>query len=106
MAILACFGQLTASGPACLMTLRIGGQRFLARWSPPRRVDPSKTSRLFATFGVFSRDDCRPILAINSLKTETDKGEQRGFANLLIGLFGTIRNPATHNPKVEWPMAE
>lgn len=50
--------------------------------------------------------DCRPILAINLLKTETDKGEQRGFANLLIGLFGTIRNPAAHNPKVEWPMAE
>ena len=44
--------------------------------------------------------DCRPILAINLLKTETDKGEQRGFANLLIGLFGTIRNPAAHNPKV------
>ena len=50
--------------------------------------------------------DCRPILALNSLKTETDKGEQRGFANLLIGLFGTIRNPAAHNPKLEWPMAE
>jgi uncharacterized protein (TIGR02391 family) len=50
--------------------------------------------------------DCRPILAINSLKSETDKGEQRGFANLLIGLFGTIRNPAAHNPKIEWPMAE
>jgi uncharacterized protein (TIGR02391 family) len=50
--------------------------------------------------------DCRPILALNSLTTETDKGEQRGFANLLIGLFGTIRNPAAHNPKIEWPMAE
>ena len=50
--------------------------------------------------------DFKPILAINSLKSETDKGEQRGFANLLIGLFGTIRNPAAHNPKVEWPMAE
>jgi uncharacterized protein (TIGR02391 family) len=50
--------------------------------------------------------NCRPILAVNPLKTETDMGEQRGFANLLIGLFGTIRNPAAHNPKVEWPMAE
>ena len=48
----------------------------------------------------------RPLLAINALQTETDKGEQRGFANLLIGLFGTIRNPAAHNPKVEWPMPE
>jgi uncharacterized protein (TIGR02391 family) len=50
--------------------------------------------------------DCSPLLAINSLHTETDKGEQRGFVNLLIGLFGTIRNPAAHNPKVEWPMVE
>jgi uncharacterized protein (TIGR02391 family) len=47
-----------------------------------------------------------PLLAINPLKTETDKGEQRGFTNLLIGLFGTIRNPLAHNPKVEWDMSE
>ena len=48
----------------------------------------------------------QPILAINALLTETDQGEQRGFAHLLIGLFGTIRNPAAHNPKIEWDMAE
>lgn len=48
----------------------------------------------------------KPLLAINSLGTETDRGEQRGFMNLLIGLFGTIRNPAAHNPKIEWPMSE
>ncbi len=47
-----------------------------------------------------------PILAINPLATETDKGEQRGFINLLIGLFGTIRNPTAHNPKIEWDMSE
>lgn len=47
-----------------------------------------------------------PLLAINPLKTETDKGEQRGFANLLVGLFGTIRNPLAHNPKIEWNMSE
>jgi len=47
-----------------------------------------------------------PILAINALATETDRGEQRGFVNLLIGLFGTIRNPTAHNPKVEWSMDE
>jgi uncharacterized protein (TIGR02391 family) len=50
--------------------------------------------------------DCSPILAINPLATETDKGEQRGFANLLVGLFGTIRNPTAHNPKIEWDMKE
>jgi uncharacterized protein (TIGR02391 family) len=47
-----------------------------------------------------------PVLAINSLATETDEGEQRGFANLLIGLFGTVRNPLAHNPKIEWDMSE
>ena len=46
------------------------------------------------------------VLAINPLVTETHKGEQRGFANLLIGLFGTIRNPLAHTPKVEWDMSE
>lgn len=50
--------------------------------------------------------ECYPVLAINPLKTETDKGEQRGFSNLLIGLLGTVRNPAAHNPKIEWPMPE
>jgi len=49
---------------------------------------------------------CSPVLAINSLKSETERGEQRGFVNLLTGLFGTIRNPLAHNPKVEWPMSE
>ncbi len=47
-----------------------------------------------------------PILAINALATDTDRGEQRGFMNLLVGLFGTIRNPTAHNPKIEWPMSE
>lgn len=50
--------------------------------------------------------DALPILAINSLATETDRGEQRGFISLLVGLFGTVRNPLAHSPKTEWPMSE
>lgn len=50
--------------------------------------------------------DKSPLLAINNLSTETDLGEQRGFVNLLIGLFGTIRNPLAHKPKIEWDMSE
>lgn len=50
--------------------------------------------------------DCSPLLAINPLATETDKGEQRGFVNLLTGLFGVIRNPLAHNAKIEWEMSE
>lgn len=51
-------------------------------------------------------DEAKPLLAINSLSSETDRGEQRGFVNLLKGLFGTIRNPLAHNPKIEWNMSE
>jgi len=42
-----------------------------------------------------------PLLAINPLQTETQLGEQRGFVNLLKGLYGTIRNPLAHDPKVD-----
>lgn len=55
---------------------------------------------------AFALSGVGPALAINSLVSETERGEQRGFSNLLIGLFGTIRNPLAHNPKVEWPMSE
>jgi uncharacterized protein (TIGR02391 family) len=47
-----------------------------------------------------------PILAINDLQTVSDKSEQSGFSNLLVGLFGTIRNPLAHNAKAEWSMEE
>jgi uncharacterized protein (TIGR02391 family) len=47
-----------------------------------------------------------PILAMNPLGTETEKSEQKGFANILIGIFGAIRNPLAHAPKIVWPMAE
>lgn len=47
-----------------------------------------------------------PPLLLNAFVTDTEKGEQRGFANLLIGLFGTFRNPTAHAPRAEWPMPE
>lgn len=52
------------------------------------------------------KDGSSPLLAVNSLSTETEKGEQRGFVNLLVGFFGTVRNPLAHSPKIEWPMDE
>ena len=48
----------------------------------------------------------KPLLAINSLVTETEKGEQRGFVNLLVGVFGTFRNPTAHAEKIFWPINE
>ncbi|MDY7011420.1 MAG: TIGR02391 family protein [Planctomycetota bacterium] len=47
-----------------------------------------------------------PLLAINSLKTETEQGEQRGFVSLLKGLYGTVRNPLAHKAKINWDMNE
>jgi len=48
----------------------------------------------------------KPLLAINSLKSETEQSEQKGFMNLLIGLFGTFRNPTAHAEKIFWPIQE
>ena len=49
---------------------------------------------------VFSID--RPLLAINSLRTETEKSQHRGLAALLKGCFGAIRNPLAHEPRILW----
>jgi len=47
-----------------------------------------------------------PHLALNSLRTESEQSEQRGFMNLLKGLFGTFRNTTAHAPKITWPIEE
>lgn len=49
---------------------------------------------------VFSVE--RPILAINSLRTETERSEHKGFASLLKGCFAAARNPLAHEPKILW----
>lgn len=43
-----------------------------------------------------------PILAFNSLQTESEKSEHKGFALLLKGCFGAMRNPLAHEPKIMW----
>lgn len=47
-----------------------------------------------------------PILAINTLRTDSEQSEQKGFANLLTGFFGVFRNPTAHAPKISWNMSE
>ncbi len=49
---------------------------------------------------VFSID--RPVLAFNSLQTETERSEHKGFAALLKGCFAAVRNPLAHEPKILW----
>lgn len=45
-----------------------------------------------------------PMLAINDLNSESERGEQRGFANLVKGVFGMFRNPTAHTPRIHWAM--
>lgn len=47
-----------------------------------------------------------PFLAFNSLRTETERSEQSGLKNLFIGLYGTIRNPTAHGPRITWSVSE
>jgi len=49
---------------------------------------------------AFSVD--QPLLAFNTLQTETERSEHKGFAALLKGCFAAIRNPLAHEPKILW----
>ncbi len=44
----------------------------------------------------------RPIISINALSDDTEKSEQRGFVNLVKGVFGMFRNTTAHAPKIRW----
>jgi len=45
-------------------------------------------------------------LAINPLADESQISEQRGFANLVKGMFGMFRNTTAHAPKLLWNMSK
>jgi uncharacterized protein (TIGR02391 family) len=49
---------------------------------------------------VFSIE--RPLFAMNTLQTDTEKSQHKGFAALLKGCFGAVRNPLAHEPKILW----
>ncbi|WP_119079479.1 TIGR02391 family protein [Chitinophaga alhagiae] len=41
-----------------------------------------------------------PLIRINRLLTDTDRSEHLGLMNSIKGLFGIIRNPTAHVPKI------
>ncbi|MGD0597579.1 MAG: TIGR02391 family protein [Sedimentisphaerales bacterium] len=43
-----------------------------------------------------------PLLAFNTLRTEQERNDHKGFSNLLTGFFGAVRNPRAHVPKILW----
>ncbi|WP_433676885.1 TIGR02391 family protein [Microbacterium gorillae] len=47
-----------------------------------------------------------PMLAINSLRTQTERDEQAGLANLVKGLNGLYRNPTAHDPRLNRTITE
>ena len=55
---------------------------------------------------AFSYKGKIPYLALNKLTTESEESEQKGFMNLLKGVFGTFRNTTAHAPKITWNIDE
>jgi len=47
-----------------------------------------------------------PLLAFNSLRTESERSEHSGLINLIKGLFGAFRNTTAHAPKIHWNVTE
>lgn len=55
---------------------------------------------------AFSFNNKIPHLALSTLQTDSEQSEQKGFSNLLKGLFGTFRNTTAHAPKITWSIQE
>lgn len=47
-----------------------------------------------------------PMLAINALKSDSERSEQRGFAQMVRGYFGMFRNPTAHTARIHWTMGK
>jgi uncharacterized protein (TIGR02391 family) len=47
-----------------------------------------------------------PLITINPLLTESERSEHTGLANLIKGMFGLIRNPTAHDPKLKFDINE
>lgn len=42
----------------------------------------------------------KPRVAINTLTTVTERDEQKGFVNIVKGVFSMYRNPTAHDPRI------
>ncbi|HEX4373727.1 MAG TPA: TIGR02391 family protein, partial [Puia sp.] len=47
-----------------------------------------------------------PLVRINLLQNETERSEHVGLSNMIKGLFGLIRNPTAHRPKIKFIIEE
>lgn len=53
---------------------------------------------------IFSTSD--PRVRINLISNDTERSEHIGLCNLIKGLFGLIRNPPAHVPKIKFAIDE
>lgn len=53
---------------------------------------------------VFSTDN--PLLTINQLSNQSERSEHIGLSNLIKGVFGLVRNPTAHEPKIKFIIDE
>lgn len=47
-----------------------------------------------------------PLVAFNSLTTDTLRSEHRGITDLMRGMFSAFRNPTAHEPKAEFRVSD
>jgi uncharacterized protein (TIGR02391 family) len=47
-----------------------------------------------------------PLLALNSMSSDTERSRQSGLANSMRGVFGGLRNPTAHEAKINSIMTE
>jgi uncharacterized protein (TIGR02391 family) len=47
-----------------------------------------------------------PRLAFSALKSDSERSEHTGLANLIKGVFGAFRNTTAHAPKIHWEIKE
>jgi uncharacterized protein (TIGR02391 family) len=47
-----------------------------------------------------------PMIRINGLINDTERSEHIGLSNMIKGLFGLIRNPTAHEPKIKFLIEE
>ena len=68
------------------------------------KVDGDGSELVDYAFGIGKQG--MPLLAFNSLQTETEHSEHSGLMQLMKGIFGVFRNVTAHAPKVKWPISE
>lgn len=67
-------------------------------------VDGDGSELVDQAFGIGKQG--MPLLAFNSLQTDTERSEHNGLMQLTKGMFGTFRNVTAHVPKVKWLISE